>query len=172
MNHGFFDINNTKEFKINLTLELKPQMDHFEIKTDILGSSHILFDVNRVPSQEMLSIARIAFFYDTENIEELVNIKDTYLETNVVSPFNVKSELFVMRRIIKLCQFSLQSYPRTLEGDKALLKRDDITLNQRNALLMTIREKQTLHSVIEFSEKIADLLMADKSDQEKFLKDR
>ena len=89
---------------------------------------------------------RIFFFSD--NKEQLESIKDHYSKTKAILPFSSHNELFVMRRLIKLSNQSIQAYPRTLEGDRAQLQRDDLTQNQRNALQMTISEKEILFSVI------------------------
>ena len=54
---------------------------------------------------------------------------------------------------------NLLAYSRTLLGDKELLERDDLTLNQRNAATFTMKEKETLHALIDFSSWATDLLM-------------
>ena len=53
---------------------------------------------------------------------------------------------------------NLLAYPRTLLGDKELLEKEDLTLNQRNALTYTIKEKETLHALIDFANWASDLL--------------
>ena len=68
---------------------------------------------------------RIIYFSDEE--EQLTGIKDKYTKTKVIPPFNSVNELFVMRRLIKLCNQSLQAYPRTLDGDRAQLQGNDLT---------------------------------------------
>ena len=63
--------------------------------------------------------------------------------TNVarISSFSVENEKAVVDRIGAISRVALEAYPRTLAEDEALLKRDDLTLNQRNCLLITSMEK-------------------------------
>ena len=50
-------------------------------------------------------------------------------------------------------------YNRTLAGNEALLRRDDLSQNTRNALTMALEEKKQLSELLEFAETVRDALM-------------
>ena len=88
-----------------------------------------------VPTQEILSLLRFVVFDDMDNIEQLESFRT---KTAITPPFSRQNELKVMKMILRLCWKSFAAYPRTLKGDQDLLERDDLTTNQRNALMFTI----------------------------------
>ena len=70
--------------------------------------------------------------------------------TNIarISSFSMENEIAVVDRIGAISRVALEAYPRTLAEDEALLKGDDLTLNQRNCLRITSMEKQVLESIV------------------------
>ena len=59
----------------------------------------------------------------------------------------------------------MTDFPRTLEGDQELLEHDqDLTNNQRNALIVTIEEKTVIHTVLEAASRVTELLLLEKSE--------
>ena len=72
-----------------------------------------------------------------------------------------------MKKFTYMCNAKLREYPRTIQGDRDLLKSGsfmgkELTQAARNALHMTIEEKVTLHRLIEATELISDILAMDK----------
>ena len=77
----------------------------------------------------------------------------------LTKPFDVEAELAAMKKLEQQCMKNLLAYPRTVLGDEELLKRDDLTFNQRNSITYTMKEKETLHALLEFASWVTDLLM-------------
>ena len=59
-----------------------------------------------------------------------------------------------------MCLERLDEYPRTLEGDQALMNREDLTVNQKNSLVLTISEKKVIHSTLEFVNNNLDIFLS------------
>jgi len=53
---------------------------------------------------------------------------------------------------------ALSRYPQTLEEDKNILKRTDLTFNESNCTLFRSGEKEILHFLIEMSDYVINLL--------------
>ena len=61
--------------------------------------------------------------------------------------------------LVKSANDKLEAYPRTLKGDLDLLENNkNLTINQQNALHITIEEKKILASIIKFGNEVLYLI--------------
>ena len=81
-----------------------------------------------------------------------------------ISSFSIENETAVVDRIRAISRVALDSYPRSLAEDQELLNRDDLTLNQRNCLLITSMEKEVLETLIKNTTTVLGFLAMDKED--------
>ena len=63
---------------------------------------------------------------------------------------------------------ALAAYPQTLEEDMEILKRDNLTFNERNCVLFRSGEKEILVFLIEMSDYVLKLLEMKFKDAKKF----
>ena len=119
---------------------------------------------NSTPTQIALSVFRVAFFADADNIEKLRNVIGTFYETKMIPPFSSSNEMIVMKQLIKQSRSMLRAYPRTQKGDEDILLNEDLTTNHRNALILTMEEKKNLNNLISWAERVLDLLMMKRSE--------
>ena len=70
-----------------------------------------------------------------------------------------------------MIQLKLAEYPRTLEGDVDQFKREDLTTNNRNALHITLGEKQILLELVESLKGLMDLVLGTKEEFNKLIPD-
>ena len=117
-----------------------------------------------VQVQEAMSVLRVIFFDEEENIDELMKHKDQFASEKHVPVISNRNELKTLHELIKLCYIKLQHYPRTFSGDLELLGGKDLTVNHRNALNITISEKIQLVSLIEAAKGIMDSLFLTKAE--------
>ena len=78
LDYGFLIPENKASLSNILRLKLNTDDPLFEVKKEILGSGNIDVFLKTKPSPEALSIFRIAFFDDTDNLQQLKDIKDVY----------------------------------------------------------------------------------------------
>ena len=153
--YGFLPVIEGEEYEV--FLEFKTKKDELrDLKSNLLGGKTVNLQMKKIPTQEQLSILRVATYSYTENSAPLKSLIGKSINTR---PFSIESEFAALKKLEQICMKNLLAYPRTLLGDKELLERDDLTLNQRNAATFTMKEKETLHALIDFSNWAADLLM-------------
>ena len=109
-------------------------------------------------TQETLSVLRVIYFDEPENIDKLTRHKDNFKTWRFVPPLSNRCELKVLHELIKMIQRKLSEYPRTLEGDIDQFKRTDLSTNNMNALHITMSEKQALISLEESLKGVMDLI--------------
>ena len=63
---------------------------------------------------------------------------------------------------------ALAAYPQTLEEDMEILKREDLTFNERNCVLFRSGEKEILVFLMEMSDYVLKLLEMKFKDAKKF----
>ena len=69
-----------------------------------------------------------------------------------------KNELAVWKKIKEYCEDGLAQYPTTIEEDLEILKREDLTFNQRNCVLFRHGEKEILAFLIELGDIVFKVL--------------
>ena len=71
-------------------------------------------------------------------------------QVKFLSPIDIRNEQLALNKLSILCLTKLREYPMTLRGDRDLLEKGkNLTQIQRNALHITIEEKEVLHSLID-----------------------
>ena len=76
-------------------------------------------------------------------------------------PLSLKNERKVLEKIYSMAKAGLNAYPTTYQEDLEILKRDDLTFNQRNCVLFRSGEKEILIFLINATEKFIPLLDMD-----------
>ena len=164
--YGFIDLHNPIKHPVFLkhvnVLENDPLRD---AKLDFFGDNkdfqiQIKAEYANMYTQDSLSILRVIFFDEVENVDKLMSFKDA--EKKHVPPLSNRSEMRVLHHLIGFCHEKLSGYTRTFQGDLDLFNRNDQTTNHRNALHITLAEKVELLGLIEHIKKIMDLLQGSK----------
>lgn len=77
-----------------------------------------------------------------------------------VRNYTIDLEKNVLMSFLEILEQHLEKYTTTLEEDEEILqnKKDSLTFNLRNCLIMRISEKRILHFYIEFSEYCLSLI--------------
>ena len=122
-------------------------------------------------TQETLSVLRVVFFDEFDNVDLLTRHKEQYQNNGYIPPISNRNELKVLNEMIKMIQLKLAEYPRTLEGDVDQFKREDLTTNNRNALHITLGEKQILLELVESLKGLMDLMLGTKEEFNKLIPD-
>ena len=81
-----------------------------------------------------------------------------------VPTISKRNERKVWATIKSTCEEALSRYPHTLEEDMEILKRTDLTFNERNCTLFRSGEKEILHFLVdmaEFLDKLLDMKFKD-----------
>jgi Rubisco LSMT substrate-binding len=73
-------------------------------------------------------------------------------------PLSLRNEGRVLQRIQNLAKEAMAKYPTSYEEDMEILKRDDLTYNQRNSVLYRSGEKEILQFLIDTTAKFLPLL--------------
>ena len=97
------------------------------------------------------------------------NIRWERPRNNKFRPYSLRTEALVMKRFTDMCVAKLRDYPRTIQGDRDILEADSfmgkkLTEAARNGLRLTMEEKATLHTLIEATELVSDLLAMSKAE--------
>ena len=122
-------------------------------------------------TQETLSVLRVVFFDEFDNVDLLTRHKEQYQNNGYIPPVSNRNELKVLNEMIKMIQLKLAEYPRTLEGDVDQFKREDLTTNNRNALHIIMGEKQILLELVESLKGLMDLMLGTKEEFNKLIPD-
>ena len=89
----------------------------------------------------VLSYLRVVVYNEIDD-EERNEVKKKIVESyKIIESISVHNELAAIVRLQRACEESLDEYIRTLEEDLDLMDRHDLSLNNRNALFVTIEEK-------------------------------
>lgn len=98
----------------DLKLEFLNKAPHFQLM--------INENIDAKQTQEALSVLRVIYFDDIENVHKLMGQVDRYNQMKHVAPISNRAELKVLHELIKLCHIRLGEYPRTIQGDVDMLK--------------------------------------------------
>ena len=137
------------------TVSLDRHSSAKDLKSGFDFTLKINSDFNGKYVEQTIHLLRLSFL----DAEERKNY-DTYLER-----IDFNNELKALQELNRLCLARLDDYPRTLDGDKVLFEREDLTYNQRNSLKVTIHEKEVLHSIVDFTNKVIDVFLAKTPDE-------
>ena len=69
-----------------------------------------------------------------------------------------RNERKVWEAIKAMAQEGLERYPHSLEEDMEILKKEDLSFNERNCTLFRSGEKEILHFLIELADYVLNLL--------------
>ena len=69
-----------------------------------------------------------------------------------------RNEGLVWQVVKKMCEEGISEHPTTLEEDVEILKREDLTFNQRNCVLFRIGEKEILVFLIAMADQMEKIL--------------
>ena len=160
---GFVDPENTvKPRYFLLRVELNTAEWLHSMQASILGASSLTLLTDSVPSVKGFSPFRVLALSeaDFETSEDIMKIKESYEKTQTVPIISRKNERDAMRRATRLVRQCLGGFPRTLEGEQRILEESGhiLTRKQRSAVRVLIEEKEVMHSLIEATEWIENLL--------------
>jgi len=98
--------------------------------------------------------------YNAINSSENIYNEDVPLSFYYIPPITKELEIQVLKHLHLLCRKALAKYPTTFEQDQNLYqtKKNNISFNLRNCLLLIMSEKTVLSYFIYFCEYCLDLL--------------
>lgn len=166
MNYGFC-LENNSENEYYLTLKFNPKVPLFSQKKVIFQREEdyertfkLYSNVYESELYELLSFLRFLIFEGDFNV--LMNAMNNKDEENMndtspvsfyyIEPISKELEIKVLKHLNSILREALRRYPTSLEVDKKMLKNKNISLNQRNCLLLIISEKILLIYYIYFCE--------------------
>ena len=90
--------------------------------------------------QLTLSNLRLSLFGHKKR-EKLLAARPKRSDIKYIPPIDTNNERRTLTKLRRMCNEKLQEYPRTLQEDLDLYEKEDLTLNQKNSLQVTIEEK-------------------------------
>lgn len=111
----------------------------------------IPMDYNEDVTKECFSFLRFAHAKDSEIMLLSSNEK---LDIKKIEPISIRNEVEVINDLAAAASVSLKEFETTVEEDNALLARDDLTMNIRNAVIMRRGEKQVLQYYIDLAKEV------------------
>jgi len=173
LNYGFcLDDNDTSEYL--LTVSFNDTYPLFDLKKNFFQNEYEFvrtFNLNNnfYESQiiELLSFLRFILFdgdindlYSAINSSENIYNEDVPLTFYYIPPITKELEIQVLKHLHLLCRKALAKYPTNFEQDQNLYKtkKNSISFNLRNCLLLLMSEKTVLSYFIYFCEYCLDLL--------------
>ena len=173
LNYGFcLEDNDTSEYL--LTVIFNETYPLFELKKNFFQNEYEFvrtFNLNNnfYESQiiELLSFLRFILFdgdindlYNAINTGESIYNEETPLTFYYIPPITKELEIHVLKHLYLLCRKALAQYPTTFEQDQTLYKtkKNNISFNLRNIILLLMSEKTVLSYFMYFCEYCLDLL--------------
>jgi histone-lysine N-methyltransferase SETD3 len=86
----------------------------------------------------------------------------------MVRPFLIENEVMMLKELKRICEYALTMYPTTLNEDYEMLrsKEGNMTVNERNCVVIRRDEKEVLVFMIEFAEECKRIIEGVKCQQE------
>ena len=173
LNYGFcLEDNDTSEYL--LTVIFNETYPLFELKKNFFQNEYEFvrtFNLNNnfYESQiiELLSFLRFILFdgdindlYNAINTGESIYNEETPLTFYYIPPITKELEIHVLKHLYLLCRKALAQYPTTFEQDQTLYKtkKNNISFNLRNIILLLMSEKTVLSYFMYFCEYCLELL--------------
>ena len=164
VNYGF-SLEDNEDNQIAVWVGLIRDDPHYAMKCRYMGGARagaqlqrfqIPIDYKEKAAKECFSFLRFAHAKDSELLllsseEKEVNVKD-------IAPLSIRNELSVVKHIARACESCLREFDSTVEEDEALLKRSDLSMNERNAVLMRKGEKEVGRYYIELEAEMEKLV--------------
>ena len=164
VNYGF-SLEDNEDNQIAVWVGLIRDDPHFAMKCRYMGGPRagaqlqrfqIPIDYKEKAAKECFSFLRFAHAKDSELLllsseEKEVNVKD-------IAPLSIRNELSVVKHIARACESCLREFDTTVEEDEALLKRADLSMNDRNAILMRKGEKEVGRYYVELEAEMDKLV--------------
>ena len=164
VNYGF-SLEDNEDNQIAVWVGLILDDPHYAMKCRYMGGPRagaqlqrfqIPIDYKEKAAKECFSFLRFAHAKDSELLllsseEKEVNVKD-------IAPLSIRNELSVVKHIARVCESCLREFDSTVEEDEAMLKRGDLTMNERNAVLMRKGEKEVGRYYIELEAEMEKLV--------------
>ncbi|CAD8077509.1 unnamed protein product [Paramecium sonneborni] len=119
-------------------------------------SFRLVIDPEDVNILDFMSYIRFLLIKDENELLNLLG-KNSYFKPTKISFVGIQNELDMWNLIENICVHALNKYPTTLEQDNEILKICELTINQRNCLILRIGEKKILSFYLQFSKKMSQL---------------
>ena len=187
LNYGFINLDNdANEYPLKVILE---EDDKYATqKAEMLGLNSIkrTFRVQAHMQEPIMEkfLSFLRFVEFDENIALMYQIKAQWeqrrrphnnldsddsepsqqFEATEIPFISKRNEGLAWKKIKKMCEAGMSEYPTTKEEDEEILKREDLTFNQRNCVLFRHGEKEILTFLIDMAdlmEKILDMKFKD-----------
>ena len=93
--YGFLPVIEGEEYEV--FLEFKTKKDELrDLKSNLLGGKTVDLQMKKIPTQEQLSILRVAAYVDTENSAPLKSLIGKSINTR---PFSIESEIAALKKL-------------------------------------------------------------------------
>ncbi|EGR34646.1 SET domain protein [Ichthyophthirius multifiliis] len=124
---------------------------------------------------EFMGYIRFILIRDQQKLLLLSNLQEQQQENNdskfykpkKTPPISIQNEIDMWNKINQVCQNQMQLYKTNIEEDNQLLQDNNLTLNQRNCVLLRLGEKDILRFYIEMSQKMITLLKLNRKEIKK-----
>eukprot|EP00455_Lapot_gusevi_P048107 TRINITY_DN65_c0_g1_i4.p1 TRINITY_DN65_c0_g1~~TRINITY_DN65_c0_g1_i4.p1 ORF type:complete len:184 (-),score=92.33 TRINITY_DN65_c0_g1_i4:470-1021(-) len=144
-------------------VEIPMDDPHFLMKIRFLGGKpHNAFREFQIPIdykekkvKEAFSFLRFAHARDSEIM--LLSAAETF-KVDEIEPIAVRNEIEVLKTLARVARRELAQFPQTLAEDNELLKNPNLTMNERNCILMRRGEKEVFQFYIDLHDTCVPLL--------------
>lgn len=151
LNYGFALPENPHD-SVNLCVKIPDSNGDEELDSErsrLLEGHHLqskmFFPIRRaqlVPP-DMVAFMRIALLAKASDARE-----ESGKPCSAAQPFGLKSEMEVLKTLVRLAQGMIAKYPTTLKEDQELLQTAELPNRRRYALLLRMGEKALLHTFV------------------------
>ena len=174
LQYGFVaEKKNPNTMKIDFLVSLLDNDPMMEKKLSIVGNKTWKMTINEFDSNEMnqlLSFLRIKLIDEDDYSVETGKKMAFYKEKKYLPPLSSRNEKKVLDLFQNMCVELYNKYDRTLEADRELLENElELSYNVRNALRITIAEKEIIHSLFESVKQINDFFGMNQEDAMEFI---
>ncbi|CAD8065890.1 unnamed protein product [Paramecium primaurelia] len=164
LNYGFVvDDNNANE--VNVIIDPDGPIPLIQLKEELIRdtlqfpkSFKLVIDPEDVNILDLMSFLRFLLIKDQNDLIDLLG-KKLYFKPAKISFVSIQNELSMWNQIVNICTHSLNQYPTTLEQDQEIHKICELTINQRNCLILRIGEKKILQFYLKFGNKMSQLFL-------------
>jgi hypothetical protein len=93
----------------------------------------------------------------TQKISNTSVTKERYVMSRT-PPLSIINEVATWQELQSMCQQSLEAYPHTLNRDREIFAKADLSGNQQNIMILRMGEKRILTQLIEISAEVLLIL--------------
>ncbi|CAD8063827.1 unnamed protein product [Paramecium primaurelia] len=165
LNYGFVvDDNDANEVIVTVIADLNDPLlqlkeEYIEEQLQWPKTFRLMMDTDEPTIMEFMSYIRFLVIRDETQLQLLFNQRESkYYKPTKTQPLSLQNEFDMWEMIGRICNNALQQYITTFEQDKEILQICELSINERNCLILRMGEKEILKFYQQLSENMKQLL--------------